>query len=239
MAKRPAPLVGRAFYFILALIIATGVAAGFHPRLERYLLHSPTPLPLILYVHAAVFTGWVILFVLQSALIGIGRVKLHRKVGVFGLVLGVAVAIIGFATAIVMARFRAQPGHADGVPFLVLTLNDMIEYSIFFALAIYWRKKPEFHRRLMFIATCTLTSAAVRRLLPNSAPDQWIYVGVDALILLGLGGDWIINKRLHAVYLYGFAAALLGQLIAMYLYLSGSPAWLAIGHWLIGARPSS
>jgi len=170
MAKRPAPLVGRAFYFILALIIATGVAAGFHPRLERYLLHSPLRCPSYSTCTRGLH-GLGDPFRAPEALIGIGRVKLHRKVGVFGLVLGVAVAIIGFATAIVMARFRAQPGHADGVPFLVLTLNDMIEYSIFFALAIYWRKKPEFHRRLMFIATCTLTSAAVRR-SANSAPDS-------------------------------------------------------------------
>ena len=239
MATGPAALLGRYYYFLLALIIAAVVAVGFHARLDRYLLHSPTPLPLILYVHAAVFTSWVLLFVFQTALIGTGRVKLHRKVGVFGFVLGVTVAIIGFATAIVMARFRARPGHADGVPFLILTLNDMVAYSLFFGLAIYWRKKPEFHRRLMFIATCALTSAAVRRLLPNSAPDQWIYVGVDALILLGLGGDWIVNKRIHPVYLYGFGAALLFQLMAMYLYLSGSPAWLAIGHWLIGRRASS
>jgi hypothetical protein len=236
MATRPVILLGRFYYCILALIIAALVVAGFEPRLNAHLLHSPTPLPLILYVHAAVFASWIILFMLQTALIATGRVKLHRKVGVLGFVLGVTLAITGVATIILMARFRAQPGHPDGTPFMALSLNDMLEYSIFFGLAIYWRKKSEFHRRLMYIATCTLMSLAVGRVLPNNTPEQWIYVGIDALILLGLGRDWILNKRIHPVFLYGLPAAVLGQLIALHLFLTRSPAWMAIAHWLIG-RP--
>jgi hypothetical protein len=54
------------------------------------------------------------------------------------------------------------------------------------------------------------------------------------LILLGLGRDWIVNKRIHPVYLYGLPAALLGQLIALHLDLSRSPVWLAIAHRLVG-----
>jgi hypothetical protein len=65
----------------------------------------------------------------------------------------------------------------------------------------------------MFIATCILTSAVVRRLLPNGTPNQWIYVGVDGLILLGVAGDWVVGKRIHRAYLYGVPPLLLGQLI--------------------------
>jgi hypothetical protein len=229
----PAILLRRFYYFVFAVIIAVLVVGGFAPRLDEHLLHSPTPLPSILYVHAAVFMGWIILFMLQSALIAAEHVNLHRKVGMLGFVLGVTLAITGVATVIVMAKFRDRHGHSDGASFLVLSLNDMLQYSIFFGLAIYWRKKSEFHRRLLFLATCALTGPAFRRLMPNASPDQWIYVGIDVLILVGLAGDWLINKRLHPVYLYGFPAALVGQWFAMYLHLSGSPAWLAIGHWLI------
>lgn len=235
MAARPATLLGRSFYFMLALVIATVVVAGFGPKLDVRLLHPSSPRPPILYFHAAVFTSWIILFMLQAALIATGNVKLHRKVGVLGFALGVTLAITGVATAIAMTRFHTLEGHPDPSPFLSISLNDMIEYSFFFGLAIYWRKRSEFHRRLMFIATCTLMSAAVGRLMPASLPLQWIYVGVDALILFGLVCDWIINKRLHPVYLYGLPAALLGQAIAMYLYLSGSPAWSAIAHRLVWA----
>jgi hypothetical protein len=235
MAARPANPLARFSYFILALIIASVVVAGFSQTFNARLLHPPSPRPSIIYFHVAVFASWVILFILQTGLIGAGNVKLHRKVGVLGIVLGVTLVITGVATAIVSIRAYTQPGHTDPAPFLAVFLNDMIEFSVFFGLAIYWRKKPEFHRRLMFIATCTLMSAPVIRLLPVSLspPDKWIYVGVDALILLGLGRDWMVNKKIHPVYLYGLPAALLGQLTALHLDLSRSPGWIAIAHRIV------
>jgi hypothetical protein len=234
MAARPATLWGRSLYFVLALIIATVVVAGFGPKLDARLLHPPSPRPPILYFHAAVFTSWVILFTLQTALIATRNVRLHRKVGVLGFALGVTLAITGVATAILMTRFYAQPGHPDPTAFLAISLNDMVQYSLFFGLAIYWRKRPAFHSRLMFIATCTLMSAAAGRLIPANLPVEWIYVGVDTLILVGLGCDWIVHRRIPPVYLYALPVALLGQSIAMYLDVSGSPRWLAIAHRLIG-----
>jgi len=36
-------------------------------------------------------------------------------------------------------------------------------FAVPVALAIYWRKKPEFHRRLMLIASCALADAAFGR----------------------------------------------------------------------------
>ena len=236
MAARPAHPLARFSYLILALIIAIVVVAGFSQTFNARLLHPPSPRPPIVYIHAAVFTSWVILFMLQAALIATGNDQLNREEGVLGFALGVTLAITGVATAIIMTKFYSQPGHGDPAASLAISLNDMLEYSIFFGLAIYWRKKPEFHRRLMFIATCTLTGPAIGRMLPLSlnTPVEWLYVGVDALILLGLGRDWILNKRIHPVYLYGLPAAILGQLIALHLDLSRSPVWLAIAHRLVG-----
>jgi hypothetical protein len=235
-AARPANPLARFSYFILALIIATVVIAGFSQTFNARLLHPPSPRPPIILFHAAVFTSWVILFMVQTALIGSDNVKLHRKVGMLGILLGVTLPIVGVAAGIVSIRAYTRPGHADPAPFFALFLNDMIEYSVFFGLAIYWRKKSEIHRRLMYIATCALMSAPVNRLLPTAkldTPDEWIYVGVDALILLGVARDWIVNKRIHPVYLYGLPAALLGQLIALHLDLSRSPIWLAIAHRIV------
>jgi uncharacterized membrane protein YozB (DUF420 family) len=229
--------LARSSYFILALIITAVVVAGFGPTLDTRLLHPPSPRPSIIYFHAVIFTGWLILFVLQTVLIATDNVKLHRKVGMLGFALGIAVPIMGMATTIVNMRFSKLTSQRDPAPFLAISLNDMIAFSVFFGLAIYWRKKSDWHRRLMFIATCTLTSAAVLRLLLTTSldsPIKWQYVGVDALILLGLARDWIVNKRIHPVYLYSFPAVLLAQSIALHLYLSGSPVWVAIADRLLG-----
>lgn len=161
--------------------------------------------------------GWVILFVLQTALIAADNVKLHRKVGVLGFALGATVPVMGIATTIVNMRFSKLNSHLDPAPFLAISLNDMIAFSVFFGLAIYWRKKSDWHRRLMVIATCTLTSAAFLRLVlltSLDSPIRWQYVGVDALILFGLARDWIVDKRVHPIYLYSLPAVLLAQLLA-------------------------
>jgi Na+/H+-dicarboxylate symporter len=61
-----------------------------------------------LYVHAVVFAGWLVFFFLQSALVRIGNVKLHRRIGWFGVGYAVLLVVIGVATAIVMARFNIR-----------------------------------------------------------------------------------------------------------------------------------
>jgi hypothetical protein len=237
MVGRSENRLARFSYVILALIITAVVVAGFGPTLDARLLHPPSPRPSIISFHAVIFMGWVILFVLQTVLIATDNVKLHRKVGILGIALGITVPIMGIATTIVNMRFSKLTSNRDPAPFLAISLNDMIAFSVFFGLAIYWRKRSDWHRRLMFIATCTLTSAAVLRLFLTTSvnePIKWQYLGVDALILLGLARDWIVNKRIHPVYLYSFPAVLLAQLIALHLFLSGSPTWIAIADRLLG-----
>jgi len=233
MVIRPAGMRERSFYFILSLVIAAVVASGFSQTVDKNLLHPSIPVPHILYFHAAIFTAWVLLFILQTALIRTRQVRLHRQVGACGLALGVTLVIVGVATAIAMARFRTQHGSTNAASFLAIPLYDMVQFAIFFGLAIAWRKTPEFHRRLMFVATCGLAAAAFGRLIPDDAPDQLVYVGADALILLGAGRDWLVGKRLNPVYLYGLPGIIAGQSIAMYLYLGKGSIWLSIAHKLI------
>lgn len=69
------------------------------------------------------------------------------------------------------------------------------------ALAIDWRKKPEYHRRLVFIATCELMDVGIGRF------DFWFnhsifYAGLDCLILLGVVRDLVVDRRVSKVYLY-------------------------------------
>jgi hypothetical protein len=224
----------RSFYFVLALILAGVVSSGFGRTIGSRLIHPPSPRPALLYVHAAVFASWILLFITQTALVATRNVKLHRKLGVLGLALGVSIPIIGVATAIVLGRLRVKHGDTDAGSALIISLFDMIAFTIAFGLAAYWRTRPDFHRRLMLIATCALTSAAIGRLIPQSWPDEWIYVWVDALIFLGVGRDLIVMRRIHPVYLYGILALLFGQIITMYLDVSRSPGWLVLANKLIG-----
>jgi hypothetical protein len=232
MANTPLDLLDRYFYFIMSLVIAAVVVYGFSNTIDINLIHPPYPRPLILYFHGAIFSAWVALLMIQSGLIRTRNVKLHRKLGWGGVGLGIAIPIVGIPTGIAMAKFNTLHGATDAAEFLIVPFFDMVVFSIVFGLAILWRTTPEFHRRLMLVASCGLTVAAFNRF--SIATQNWGYAGVDALILLGVARDVIVTQRVHVVYLCCLPVLILGQVFTMYVFLNSSPQWLTIAHRLIG-----
>lgn len=222
------------FYLAMSLVIAFFVAYGFSRTISTGLIHPQSPQPLILYFHAVIFSGWVLFFILQSALIRTRNVTLHRQLGWFGFALGLSIPIIGIATTIAMTRLRMQEGRADALQFTVVPFFDMVSFTVAFGLAIVYRKRLEFHRRLMLIATCTLTAAAFGRFPNTLIPHHWFYAGVDALILLGLVRDLLVPGRVHPVYRVGFPIMAAGQTAAMLTYMKSGHMWIRLAHAIVG-----
>ena len=225
-------LLRRDFFFPFAsLLIVAIVAYGFGRTLDAKFIHPDLPRPGLLYVHAAAFAAWVALFVTQTALVRAHNVRLHRKLGLFGIALGCTIPPLGVATAIVMTRFDMAHGAPDGAGFLILPFFYMLAFAGLFGAAAFLRSKPEFHRRLMFVATCTLTVAAFAR-FPGLPVGVWD-VCVDALIGLGVARDWILTKSVHPAYRYALPPLVAGQIAANAVLLSGAAWWLAIAHGIL------
>jgi len=111
----------------------------------------------------------------------------------------------------------------------------MLCFSTFLALAIYWRKKPEFHRRLILIASCGLTAAAFGRFpFSDAVLSRFFYVGVDLLILLGMARDLIVIRRVHQVYVYALPLLIIGQASAIFISIHKAPFWMKIAHAILG-----
>ncbi len=85
--------------------------------------------------------------------------------------------------------------------FMIIPFYDMLAFGALLALAIAWRKKPELHRRLLFIATCSLMDAPFGR-FDLIYYNSLFFVCVDLLILLGVGRDLLVDRRIHKVYRY-------------------------------------
>jgi hypothetical protein len=224
---------GRNFHLVMALAVALVVSVGFGPTVDPVLFHPRLPRPRILYLHAAMFVGWVLFFAVQAALVRARRVAWHRRLGVAVAVLGALMPAVGVATALVMARLHRVESHANGEPFLIVSFFDMLAFAVTFGLAIVWRRWPEFHRRLMLMASCGLTVAAFARFPAWLMPPHAWYIAVDALILAAAIRDRIVAGRVHPVYLYGLPLLALGQAAAMWVYLSAAPAWVAVAHALL------
>jgi hypothetical protein len=227
-------LVNRYFYFSMSLLFATLVVWGFSHTVNNSLFHAVPPRPLLLWIHGAVFASWVVFFVAQSTLVRAHKVNWHRFVGWFGAGLATVMVPLGIAIAIVMARFDAVQFHLpDADSFLAIPFYGMLAFSMFIALAIYWRKRPEFHRRLMFIATCGLMDAALARF--DFVYDHHLFfVCVDLLIMLGIVRDLVVDRRVHKVYLYALPAVIAGQNLALYMWRINPAWWRTITHAILG-----
>ena len=236
MAATATRLLGRYFYLGMALLLTAIVVYGFGSTIEANLFHPSFPRPVVLYVHAAVFGGWMVLFIVQSALVAVARKSgWHRRLGGFGFVLGCAMPVLGVASALRMTRLRAGFGDIDDVAFLILALYDMVAFATLFSLAIVWRKQPETHRRLMFIATCGICVAAVTRLPPGlpGAEGEWAWAYIDALIALGAVRDFVVQRRVHPVYRWALPILMLVQASAIAVYVTRPAAWMHIASALI------
>jgi hypothetical protein len=231
--SRRSSLLEKYFYFGMSLLVAVVVIYGFSHTVKSNLLQAVPPRPWVLWLHGTVFSTWVMFFIFQSALIRTHNVKLHRRTGWFGVGLGVLMQILGISTAIVMDRFDFLHFHgADFRTFFAVQMCDILSFTTVFWLAIYWRRKPEFHRRLILIATCVLTSAAFGRF--PMLPLQWCYIGVDALILLGVVRDLVVNRRIHVVYRYALPALIIVQTLAIYLWRDHPAWWVRVTTAIIG-----
>jgi hypothetical protein len=211
----------------MSLFVAAVVVYGFSHTIDHNLIHpNPAP-PWVLYLHAPVFCAWVLFFILQPSLVRTRNVRIHRTLGWFGAALAALMLVLGFLTATGMDRVAFQKSHNMAAPsFLIVQVMDLLCFAVPFALAIYWRKKPEFHRRLMLVATCALTDAAFGRF--PWLPLVFAPAGLDTLILFGVVRDLIVDRRVHKVYLYALPALIVCQVVAMQTFVHQSAWWLRI-----------
>ena len=226
--------LGRYFYFCAALVMAGLVVWGFSHTVDAHLLHAYPPRPLLLWFHGAVFSAWTVLFIAQSALVRFRKVTVHRAMGWFGAALAAAMVVSGFIVSTVMLRFDITVLHRKAVaPFLSILWCDMIIFGACIGLAIYFRKRPEYHRRLVFVASCQLMQAAFVRLAYIGAHDLF-YPALDLLIVAGMLRDLVVDGRVNRAYLYVFPALIVMQAGATYMERANPGWWQAATQAILG-----
>ncbi|MHB1937119.1 MAG: hypothetical protein ACYCOR_11105 [Acidobacteriaceae bacterium] len=227
-------LLDKYFYFAISLLVAAIVVWGFSHTVNANLFHPAVPRPFLLWIHAAAFSSWVVFFILQSTLVRTHHVRVHRSLGWFGAALGTLMVPLGITTAIVMARFDTVRLHQPGADaFLIEPFFDMLAFGVCFGLAVLWRKRPEFHRRLIFIATCVLLDAAFGR-IDYLFNHNLFFLCLDAVILLGVARDLLVNRRIHVMYRIALPVLMVSQAFVNYTWRDASGWWVSIAHSILG-----
>ena len=223
------------FHFVMALVMAGVVVYGFSHTIGDRLIHPDIPRPRVLYVHAAVFSAWLALYIVQTGLVASRNVRLHRRLGLAWFCVGALLPLLGVVTSIVMRRFDIVHLHRT-LPFLSVPLMDMVVFTTCFGLAALWRRSPEYHRRLMFLATCGLLDAGLGRF---PTPDAWFLAGwfygaIDVLVLVAMARDFVVQRRVHPVFAVGLPLLMLAQVTAWVLWRQPPALWITICRAMVG-----
>ncbi len=212
----PHPVQGK--FLGSALVIAVIMFLGFSRN--YYLRHwlGTRNLSLTGYLHGMIMTMWVLLFLTQTFLISRRRLALHRLLGTAGAGLAIVVVIFGCYT-ILADIARQSPGADSKVQWETFVAFDGISLLVFgglVATALYLRKRPEIHRRLMLVAMIALLPPAFGRLVANVTHQ---HVELAALFLMFVSVlsfsafDARRHGRLHPAFLWGGAAVLISNVL--------------------------
>jgi hypothetical protein len=219
------------FFPILAALLIVFVFLGFAPT---YYLRPANAgaIPAYLHIHGAAMTAWYALLLVQTTLIALRRRAVHRRLGVAGAVIA---AVIVFLNPIVVVWSVAH--QPPGTPIeltALITIGDLLVMAIFAilaAFAIYWRRYPETHSRMLMLASIAVAGPALGRLSLNLAGTP--IPGLVTLMLLPLlivVHDRVLTRRVPPVSVWG-AAAIIGSLV-LSIAIANSPAGPAIVRWL-------
>lgn len=207
--------VSQSFYVWISLAMAAVIVGGFSGTVPGDFLGTPG-LPLLLHVHGAVFTLWVVLFVAQPALVARGSIRLHRRIGWAGAGLAVAMGVMGVAATLFAIRHHAVPSFFPPAVFLVMNLIGIVVFCGLVTAGVLLRHQREWHKRLMLCATISILGPGLGRLLPmssfGSAAPLVMFGAILSFAVAGMVADRIARGRIHPAYLVGTGAILLSDL---------------------------
>ena len=224
------------FYFWIAFVMAAYVFGGFSlAALHRYLTNDPTRMPPVVHLHGITFISWMSLLMVQTWLINVKNVALHRSLGTFGIALGTAVLFTG--SLISLLGFSRPGGTAS--PFYYdltyLSVMALLGFGFLFTLAIRQARNPENHRRLILFATIPLLPPGINRTYQvlfqlDYLPVLATYVTMVAIAAAILVHDRRTTGKIPVASMIG-AAVVFGQVL-LHVPISRSEAFHTASHFV-------
>jgi hypothetical protein len=233
--KARTPQYHRDDYFFVAmfLLVLAVVFIGFaHTYYLAGIFHAKLP-SLLVHVHGAVFSCWILLLFAQTALVSIGRVNWHKRLGILGAFLAGSMVIVGFATLVAALRRHATFGMSTEALFA----DDVLQLSLFAVLvgwALLVRADSAAHKRLMLLATVSLLGPALSRWpFAFVFSSIFVFIGMlDSFVIFLIVYDLWSRRRVHRVTICGSLLIILMQ--ASTVPLGHAAFWHRFTMWVQG-----
>lgn len=223
------------FYIGLGVSGLIVIALGFGVTYVVPMARRTFSAPWFVHLHGTSALSWVLLFIAQASLVRASRTPLHRRIGQVALPVAFTVWASGIATATWAAQ-RDEPAQGSvATSALSGTFTGLSLYLFLVIAAIAARRRPDWHKRLVLLATIQVLWPAyfrLRHLLP-SVPNPEVTLALVLAyfpILLAAIRDRTKYGKVHPVWLYVGSALVLEQSLEVAFFDQGPQRWL--GQWL-------
>ncbi|PTD24264.1 hypothetical protein [Sphingomonas fennica] len=220
------------FYTGIAASMLVAVFIGFAPSwflvpFNGRPAHVLSPTPLV-HLHGAVFSAWMLLFVTQTALAGAGRTDIHRRLGMLGLPLVIAMIVIGTLTGLHGVARASGPPIVPPLSWAAIPLFAVPGFGGLILAALWKRRAPQTHKRLMVLAMVPMMGAAFGRMPWFAGLSGIVLVPALYIVLVALW-DMATIRRIHRATLWGGLYALAAMVLPILVWQT--EAWLGFARW--------
>lgn len=227
----------RFFSAMAGAIVVTALAGFARTYFLRPVLPTLSPAPLaltpLIHLHGLLFTGWVLLLLVQVRLVAAKRIARHRQLGVAGAVIAALMVVVGTLTALHGVVRGVAPFGIDPRRFMIVPLFSILLFVVFVVAGVRARRNPQSHKRLMLLGTIAILPPAIARwvLLLGLGPP--VVFAVATLLLVPIvAWDLKTRRQLHPVTLWGGLLLIVSG--PMRLALAQTDGWLVVSKWLVG-----
>jgi hypothetical protein len=235
----------RRFYLWMAAVFVSIAFSGFIPTYWARLANGGLRVPPIVHIHGMLMFSWTLFYFIQTAWIAAGRTTTHRAWGLAGISLFSVLVCSILVTKVVTLRLDDAAGFGDaGRRFSLVALGSLPLIVGLFVTAIANVRRPEIHKRLMFVLMSGLMIPAIARVFltlfapPGAAasgpPPAFVAVPpclvAILLIVIAMAYDWRTRGRPHRVYVYG--AVLTALNFVVIVPLANTQAWMSVARFV-------
>jgi hypothetical protein len=226
--------VERLFFGGMAILLCVIVIIGFTPTyFGAGMMHAPLPNTL-LHIHGGVFTIWMVLYLVQTALISVRRVAWHRTFGTIAFCLPPVMICLGTVAAIDALARGVHIGPLDPSTSLSIPLIGIALFTVVIFASWQARRRPDAHKRLILLATAGLTEAAFGRFpweKMGISPAGGAVAGIGILTALMVAYDLFALHRIHRSTMW--AAPLTFLVAALSVPIGMTPLWHSFAGFLL------
>jgi len=220
----------------MALVALLASLIGFAKTFFIPMATGSFQAPIGVHIHGAFAFAWVFLFVIQTGLIHVRNYRVHQYLGMGGIFIaaGVTITMVPAGLFVVHRELAQGLGHTAYSGLLGVVTSGLLFFALVIA-GLANRHRPDYHKRLMLLATIVVLWPAwfrFRHLFPPiPRPDIWFgLVLADSLIVIAWLWDHLKNGRIHPVFKYVGTFVIMEQCFEIAVF--DTPVYQVMAKWL-------